>query len=371
MNHTVLGSNSELAFLPYFYAGGVLLGGLLIVTLLFLDTRNKNAVYPLVLVVAVTVIMLAEELITYLGATHNFGLGLVLEFAFGPLMYIFARSISEREFEYDRKTLLHFIPLLIALILLILLNRASSSSNISLSDENIGTIIGVWVCIKFFYFFIYAYFSLRKIGWRARRTFKLSGVAHKWLFWWIGITTLAVAFVYLNFFLFWLGVPAVRDSDIVSGIVLSLNTYFFTYFVIQHKESITYVEPYADSKLPKSDVRLLANRIVEYFKTSNAHLNPEFTFKDLSQAVELEDAIVTEVIRREFGIGYYEFLNDLRLTAFTQLLISPNNEKKNVLDLAYEAGFNSKSSFYRIFHAKFGMTPRAFRENSRIEHSAD
>ena len=45
---------------------------------------------------------------------------------------------------------------------------------------------------------------------------------------------------------------------------------------------------------------------------------------------------------------------------FERLARNAENRDRSVLELAYDAGFNSKASFYRLFRRTHGTTPTAF-----------
>jgi len=45
------------------------------------------------------------------------------------------------------------------------------------------------------------------------------------------------------------------------------------------------------------------------------------------------------------------------------LLANDNTKQYTILSIAYEAGFNSKSTFYSAFKKHVGMTPSGFRKN--------
>ena len=64
------------------------------------------------------------------------------------------------------------------------------------------------------------------------------------------------------------------------------------------------------------------------------------------------------------GTGFYDFVNGLRLQRACALLADPARAQCSVLDLAFEAGFQSKATFHRVFKARTGETPSAFRRRN-------
>ena len=54
-------------------------------------------------------------------------------------------------------------------------------------------------------------------------------------------------------------------------------------------------------------------------------------------------------------------MNEQRVNHVRQMLIDPDFDKYSLLGIAIEAGFNSKSSFNRIFKKETGMTPSQYK----------
>jgi AraC-like DNA-binding protein len=61
-----------------------------------------------------------------------------------------------------------------------------------------------------------------------------------------------------------------------------------------------------------------------------------------------------------FNMNFNDFINGFRIEDFKQRLVNPVNTKFSLMGLAYDAGFNSKASFYRAFKKATGQTPSQF-----------
>jgi len=68
-----------------------------------------------------------------------------------------------------------------------------------------------------------------------------------------------------------------------------------------------------------------------------------------------------EIFKGEYGATINEYINSLRLTKAKELLIDTDEP---IIHIAYEAGFESLSAFYRFFRKHAGMTPADFRKNA-------
>jgi AraC-like DNA-binding protein len=53
-------------------------------------------------------------------------------------------------------------------------------------------------------------------------------------------------------------------------------------------------------------------------------------------------------------------VNSYRIEAFKELVAQPENKKLTLLGLAFECGFNSKSTFNDVFKKSTGKTPSQY-----------
>ena len=70
--------------------------------------------------------------------------------------------------------------------------------------------------------------------------------------------------------------------------------------------------------------------------------------------------LVSEVINRRLGGNFWEYVNRHRVEAVRCALADPG-DARTILDIAYDAGFTSKSTFNASFKRIVGETPSAYR----------
>ena len=86
----------------------------------------------------------------------------------------------------------------------------------------------------------------------------------------------------------------------------------------------------------------------------------------LTENLSYSERQVSQAINQEGGMNFYDFVNQKRVEATKELLIDSKMKSKNITQIMYEVGFNSKSSFNTAFKKYTGKTPSAFRkENSK------
>ena len=109
----------------------------------------------------------------------------------------------------------------------------------------------------------------------------------------------------------------------------------------------------------------LAEAILTKMREDRVYRNPELSLADLSRAVGYSERSISAVLNGELGKNFYTFVNEHRVNDVKERLSDPANDPIRILVLAYEAGFNSKASFNRVFKELTGLTPNRFRSKVR------
>ena len=91
-------------------------------------------------------------------------------------------------------------------------------------------------------------------------------------------------------------------------------------------------------------------------------LDPTMNLPTFARHVQLPAPEISQIIKKKTGRSFRDFLNAYRVSAFQQKLNDPRLQHLSILGLAYESGFNSEASFYRIFKKATGLSPSAYRQ---------
>ena len=71
-------------------------------------------------------------------------------------------------------------------------------------------------------------------------------------------------------------------------------------------------------------------------------------------------------LKKHYGFSITEYINDLRVNYAANLLLNTNAP---VLEIGVACGFQSISNFYKVFQAKYGISPKEFRNQYRQIYS--
>lgn len=70
------------------------------------------------------------------------------------------------------------------------------------------------------------------------------------------------------------------------------------------------------------------------------------------------------MINEGLNQNFYDFINYHRVKESERLLREPDSDFKTVLEVLFEVGFNSKSSFNTAFKKINGVTPTQFKKQT-------
>lgn len=99
-------------------------------------------------------------------------------------------------------------------------------------------------------------------------------------------------------------------------------------------------------------------------KMHKPHLDESISLEKLASLLGVTRNQLSELFNVHKSTSFYEFLNELRYQESIKLLTGANNSN-SIADIAYQAGFNNRNSFYKVFKEKSGTNPSEFRKQIR------
>ncbi len=318
----------------------------------------------LLLSLASTKIILQETVPQFI---DNFHFPLLYKFAFGPLLYLFVRELLFKNAKSFSAIAPHFIPALLFDVLFIIgfpiFGFENSDRAIQLFNFfglNIGSVI-----FNLIYWFLAVNLLLR---FRKERKGKFQLKENRIFFHLKRILAVdlvasisALVFIFLTLFNQSYNIGGFQ-SYYVNYLVVTFYIYFLSYtvYVFPEVELLTPKIPSARSNNQISEKDSL-EELKKKIAGNRLFTDPDLNLNKLSEHLEISPRELSRIINTEGEQNFNDFLNEFRIDHFKELL---ENDQFSIEGMAYEAGFKSKTSFYRAFKKSTGQTPLQYK-NSR------
>jgi AraC-like DNA-binding protein len=117
---------------------------------------------------------------------------------------------------------------------------------------------------------------------------------------------------------------------------------------------------YLRSGLKQKDVARYIKQLENHMTKVKPYLDRELSIFDLAKQLTIPRHFLSEVINEHMGKNFYNLVNDYRIEEVKRRLEDPKYKHLTILAIAYDSGFNAKSSFNTIFKDKTGMTPSEY-----------
>lgn len=106
----------------------------------------------------------------------------------------------------------------------------------------------------------------------------------------------------------------------------------------------------------------LMERITELMETDRIYLNPELKVNDVADALGVHRNAISSCINKQKECSFNQFVNEYRVEHAMKLMRETSDKKISAIRV--ESGFASDTSFFRIFKAATGMTPKEWDEKN-------
>jgi AraC-like DNA-binding protein len=324
----------------------------------------------------------------YLVYPQFIGLNGPLPYIYSPSIFLYTHMVSSNKKVFTTKHLFHFIPAALMILITIpffifipaeakiaLMNPATKKDLSIIIFRTIIPFYGISymvLCIK----------DIKRYHIRLKENFSnieklkldwliylIIGIALVWFMEFIQIIlidilgkpeNIAYQYIYLtvSVLLYFVTYKSLSQPEIFSDIKLSDNE-------IKEEEKTTI---YKKSGLTDDKAKQYLARLIEIMQKEKPYLNSDLSLSDLSSMLEISTHNLSEIINTQLSKTFYDFVNYYRVEEVKRLM---NEDKKNaysILAIAFDAGFNSKSSFNNIFKKTTGVTPSEYRKSTNKEN---
>jgi AraC-like DNA-binding protein len=372
------------------------LQGLLLTGVLFAQKKNRTANVLLAVLMATFTIYLSGTVYFSAGLvrlfTHFFGVSYQTPWVFGPLVYLYARAASDRSWRFEKRTLIHFVPVAINTLAFSPYYFMSGAEKLAMMDRWIAGDVPLQLAILDPFKYISGLgYSIATVMYLRRHRQQIehsySNIGRVNLTWLMTLTVAAFGIWLLATSLKIAGVAGlVRDAHI--SLAMAVLVYAIGYMGLRQPEVFRYetaeypvpkslaaVQPpapppdepepaqrYERSGLSDVEARRLKTSLLAIMDAKRPWRDSELTLADLAEQLGSTPHKLSEVLNSEVGETFYDFVNGYRVREVQRRIKAGEARALKMLALAMDAGFASKSTFNQAFKKHTSQTPSDFRQ---------
>ena len=306
-----------------------------------------------------------------------------LPLLYGPLLYFFVKHSLENT-SFRLRELLHFFPFM----LLFLSTSVGVHSSLKYEVESIlfnphfrMVLLIAGVCI---------YHTLAFRLWIRHRQNQhqyfsvLATPQLNWLKKLIVVSALVTLTIIVALYLLYINYPHGHQYR-YGFVALSVFIYWFSYTALanpsffsfikgnakEQHENVLQVPPlkafrshvkYSNSSLADEQVNNICAALENTMKEKKLYLQADLTIVQLAEELNCTRHHLSQILNNKLQKSYYDFINNLRIEEARHLLTQPEYQHYKIASIAYDAGFNSLSTFNEVFKKHTGQTPSEFRK---------
>lgn len=204
------------------------------------------------------------------------------------------------------------------------------------------------------------------------------------------IKTIAFSMFILSLFALLISIAQFFISEIpmfiqfATAMASTVIIYYIAYFFLLHPNALVDVSEKINTYVAKEDdVKLSVNenikktninsdfekKILELLETQKVYTNPEITINEIAEKIGIPAYLTSKIINQNLNTNFFNLINKYRIEQVKNELLSSNN--KTIIETAYQAGFNSKTTFYEVFKKNTGVSPSEFIKQNKSAIQSD
>lgn len=304
------------------------------------------------------------------------GLGCLHFAILGPVTYVFLKTGTNPQFKLRSRDWIHLLPF--ALSALVLVPFFITRQNVD--NSTLAVVRGINGIV----FGLYTIFCSRILR-QYRQSLRQTISDPRRVRFYFGTILLAIL-VGLNLLLF--SSMILYLNELLNVLLNFMTISFLVIAIFIQKYSLMFLSEsegavletvtnqpeskYKTSPLDEGQVKSYAEKIRRSLQQSPEILyDSQVNLSHLAKKVGLSPYLTSQVINMGLDSTFYDLVNDYRIQYARSLLLNNGSLKKSILEIAYMAGYNSKSTFNQAFKVRTGLTPTEFRKSHSLDSNLD
>lgn len=296
----------------------------------------------------------------------------------GPFLYLYTAA-STNAFSFKKKTwLFHFWPFVVSILTLMPLYLMSAKEKMDLYNtggaayQNFNSILLIFIYVTGLIYIFLSFHLLRKHKKNIGNQFSYEEKINlNWLRYLIyGLLVIWIIIIVLKknsliygsgvVFVTILGYLGIRQVGIFGMNAVSLNN------ESQPLEAEIPKKKYANSGITVEQANEIHQQLIQLMETEKFYTEPELSLNILAAKLSVHPNYLSQVINEKEGVSFFDYINTLRVNEFKRLVQEKDQSQFTLISIAYDCGFNSKSSFYKNFKKVTGQSPTDYINQLKI-----
>jgi len=354
--------------------------GFFLALLLLERKRNQAANRILALLVSLYSVYITDVAFGMMNYQQSFphliGMTTGLPFMFGPLHYVYVRSMISADLRLEKRDWLHFLPFVIFKAYMLPFHLSSAAEkfqfvqNMNEAGKPLVLLVFEWIMIL--QGNIYLILSLLLLK-RHSRTIKdsFSSIDKINLTWLRNLTIGSAGIWFLVFMVNILpviGLTLTEDADHFIAPATAIFIYVMGYLSLRQREihieeaHFNRAPKYQRSGLSSEQSENYLRRLQQFMESKRIYTKNDLTLNDLAENIAIPTHHLSQIINDRLQQNFYDFVNNYRVAEAKRRLLDPAYRHLTILAIAYDVGFSSKSVFNAAFKKHANMTPSQFKK---------
>ncbi|MFK5981669.1 MAG: helix-turn-helix domain-containing protein [Flavobacteriaceae bacterium] len=301
---------------------------------------------------------------------HTFLMSINFSFLYGPIIYFYYKKIT-LNYKFRAKDLLHLIPTFIIIGFVLPFYFLSPLEKLSImlqvSEKSIHPIIDYTFIVKLTSLIVYSFLIVRIYFKKVKNDNKSPLIKIKWQ---KGIARLVSAYV-----VFYGVYGLIMVSKVIPKIDflfhLQIVTMAFMVLYIGYKAYLSpklfsnsfyeeQLHKYKKSGLTSGFSIDLKEKLMYLLEVDKIYRQNDISLGILSDKLDTNRHNTSQVINEHFNLNFFELINKFRIEEALEIIKNDTHKNMNIIDVAYEVGFNNKVTFNKSFKKLLSQTPSQY-----------
>ncbi len=337
------------------------------------DTIANLLIGAFVLLHSLFLIHLSLYLTNYsFNLPNSYWATITFSFLYGPLLYFYFKRISDR-YTFKWKDILHLVPTLLIVAYFIpiyMLSPEVKQHKLFNVDQDFATTLNVIVFIKAVSLLVYGFLSVRIYLRSARKASKLNDQILKWQRN-MSVLNILYAVTYVIYALILVThVVFMRDNNFMLYsqvfVLVSIVLYVgYTAYVSPRVFSKKYIfaqelHKYQKSGLTENFSNDLKEQLLSLLNEEKVYKMNTISLDILAEKLGTTRHNISQVINEHFDLNFFNLINKYRIKEAQEIFRNDLHSNLNIIDVAYDVGFNNKVTFNKAFKEETHLTPTQY-----------